>query len=460
MKRSVAALLFFSGLFRFTFSLAALPDSVIIRKTATPEIPALRYNLSQDGKLFFQATFLNQVWFRFNESNPATTVEGLGKSQTFDIGLRRTRIQLFGQVTDRTFLYFQFGQNNFNSQFNLGSNRKVAAFFHDALCDYRVSEGNQLILGGGLTIANGLSRFSQPSIGSIMTLDVPVFAQATVDQIDEFSRKLSVYARGQLGPLDYRFVLSDPFPIQSSGQPASGPLVSQATFSRLGHHKQYQGFIQYQFFEKEQVQTPYMAGTYLGKKKIFNLAAGFIHQPKAVWLKNEGVAGTDSVRYQDMNLWAVEAFYDAPVNKENGSAISAYAGYFNYDFGTRYLRYNGIMNPASGVSSSSGLIGNSGNVYGNSYPMFGTGQAFYAQAGWLLPGARIMPFASCQVARWKRLDKETMLVADAGINWFINGHKSKISLDWQNRPVFSETGGKVSTSGRRNCLTLQYQLFL
>ena len=40
---------------------------------------------------------------------------------------------------------------------------------------------------------NGLSRFSQPSIGTIVTMDVPVFAQATVDQTDEFSRKLSVY---------------------------------------------------------------------------------------------------------------------------------------------------------------------------------------------------------------------------------------------------------------------------
>ncbi len=459
MKKRVGLILLFAAI-SLVSSFGFSPDSLKASRQPVPEIPLLRHNLSEDGKLFFQATFLNQVWFRFNESNPSTTVEGQEEKQTFDIGLRRTRIQLFGQISERTFLYFQFGQNNFNSQFNLGANRKAAAFFHDALCDYRLSQGNQLIVGGGLTIANGLSRFSQPAIGSIMTMDVPVFAQATVDQTDEFSRKLSLYARGQVGPLDYRLVLSDPFPIQSNGQALTNPSASQATYSRVGHHKQYQGFFQYQFFDKEQVLTPYMTGTYLGKKKIFNLAAGFIYQPKATWLKNAAQTGADSVRFQDMKLWAAEAFYDAPLNKEKGSALSAYLGYFNYDFGSRYLRYNGIMNPASGLGSAAGQISGSGSVYGNAYPMFGTGQAVYAQLGWLLPGSRFMPYASCQYARWKRLGDVPLSVFNAGLNWYINGHKSKMSLDWQNRPVYSESSDGVKEAGRRNCLVLQYQIFL
>jgi hypothetical protein len=457
MKNLLSGLFYFILAFRLS---ASVHDNTRYTVKMPAEIPPLRYNLSADGKLFFQTTFLNQVWFRFNESNPATLREGLESENTFDIGLRRTRIQLFGQVTERTFLYFQFGQNNFNSQFNLGSNRKVAAFFHDALCDFRVSNGYQLIFGGGLTIANGLSRFAQPAISSIMTMDVPVFAQSTVDQVDEFSRKLSLYARGQLGPFDYRLVLSDPFPIQSNGQPLTNPSSSQASFSRIGHYKQYQGFFQYQFFEKEQVLTPYMTGTYLGKKKILNLAAGFIYQPNAMWLKNPGLSGADSIRFQDMKLWAAEVFYDAPLNKEKGSALSAYLGYFNYDYGTRYLRYNGIMNPGSGLASTGGSVSGSGAVFGNAYPMFGTGQAMYAQVGWLLPGSRLMPYASCQYARWKRLDDEAMAVYNLGLNYFFNGHQSKMSLDWQNRPVFSEASDGVKNSGRRNSIVLQYQIFL
>jgi len=461
MKKVVFVLSFWT-LMASTLEAKSDSDSLKARAWKPAEdIPPLRFNLNPDGKRFFQATFLNQTWLRFNESNPGTTQESVESKHTTDIGLRRTRIQLFGQLTERVFLYFQFGQNNFNAQYNLGSNRKSAAFFHDALCDYRLSSGNQLILGGGLTIANGLSRFSQPAIGSIMTLDVPVFAQATVDQTDEFSRKLSIYARGQLGKLDYRVVFSDPFPIQSNGQTLVNPSPTQANFSRVGHHHQYQGFLQYQFFDKEQVQTPYMTGTYLGKKKVFNIAAGLIYQPKAMWMKNAGVLGSDSVRFQDMLLWSAEAFYDAPLNSEKGTALSAYLGYFNYNYGSNYLRYNGIMNPASGIKSSSGKISGSGSVYGNAFPMFGTGQALYGQIGYLMPGGKIMPYASCQYAKWDRLKSQSMAVTNLGINWFINGHKAKVSVDWQNRPVYSEdASGIVGSAGRRNCIVMQYQIFL
>ena len=128
-------------------------------------------------------------------------------------------------------------------------------------------------MGGGLTIANGLSRFSQPSIGTIMTMDVPIFAQATVDQTDEFSRKLSVYARGQIGKLDYRLIISDPFPITTNGSttPVSIATSSNASFAQVGHYQQYQGFFMWNFLDKESHITPYMTGTYLGKKRVFNL---------------------------------------------------------------------------------------------------------------------------------------------------------------------------------------------
>lgn len=89
----------------------------------------LKYNLDESGSHFFQVTFLNQTWLRYNQSNAGTLLEGKKANETFDIGLRRTRIQMFGQITDKVFIYFQFGQNNFNSQFNSISNRKFAPFF-------------------------------------------------------------------------------------------------------------------------------------------------------------------------------------------------------------------------------------------------------------------------------------------------------------------------------------------
>ena len=160
------------------------PDSIL--STPKPE-EGIRYKLNGSGTRYIQITFLNQVWLCRNQNNPGTTVEGLPQDISCDIGLRRTRMQLLAQLTDRVFFNLQYGQNNFNSQYALGGNRKQAAFLHDAVCEYRIGPANQLKLGGGLTIINGLSRFSQPAIGSILSLDVPVFAQATVDQTVQFS---------------------------------------------------------------------------------------------------------------------------------------------------------------------------------------------------------------------------------------------------------------------------------
>jgi hypothetical protein len=436
------------------------------------EIEELRLKLNEDGSHYIKATILNQVWLRYNESNPGTTVLGDPTSETFDIGLRRTRLQLYGQITERVFFYLQFGQNNFNylagqNAANSG-NRKNQVFFHDALGEYRVFKGSdKLHLGGGLTITNGLSRFSQPSIGSIMSLDVPVFAQATVDQTDEFSRKLSIYARGQIGKLDYRVVLSDPFPITSNGLPQAGINPTNAAFAYDNHSKQYQAMLIWNFFDKESHATPYMTGTYLGKKKVLNLEAGFITQSNATWTgSNTNAASSASPdpnrKYYNMNLWSVALFYDAPINVEKGTAINAYVGYFGTDYGSGYLRYNGIMNPANGSN-----IASPGASFGNAFPMFGTGNVIYAQLGYLLKKdllgeghGTLMPYVTYQGASYDRLDKR-MDVIDIGTNWFIKGHTSKLTLDYQIRPTYSQqiNGDLIKDSSIKGQLVLQYQFF-
>lgn len=416
------------------------------------QLNELKLKLSEDGDKYIKATFLNQTWARYNQSNPGTTVQGEAANNTFDIGLRRTRLQLFGKITDHVFFYTQFGMNNFNAFSQNAGNRKLMPFFHDALAEYWVFiNKDYLKFGGGLTITNGLSRFSQPSIGTIMTMDVPIFAQATVDQTDEFSRKLSVYARGQLGKVDYRVVLSDPFPINTNGQTLLA-LGDNATFAQKGHHKQYQGFFMYNFWDKEQNATPYMTGTYLGKKKVLNLEAGAIYQKAATWRKS----GADTV-YDNMLLASVAMYLDAPLNKEKGSAISAYLGYFNMNYGKNYLRNNGIMNPANGLATT----GTSFNGIGNAYPMFGTGQTVYSQVGYLLPknilkerGA-LMPYLSATYSKFQRLNDPTF-VWDAGVNWLIKDHTSKLTLDYQQRPVYDLTTLKATQ--RKGALTVQYQV--
>lgn len=426
---------------------------------AKKEITELRLNLNEDGSHYVKTTFSNQVWLRFNQSNPGTTTLGDAKDQTFDIGLRRTRVQLYGQLTDHVGFYFQFGQNNFNwlagqNATNSG-NRKFQVFFHDALIEYKIKKNSDLLyLGGGLTITNGLSRFSQPSVSTIMSLDVPVFLQATVDQTDEFSRKLSVYARGQVGKLNYRLVMSDPFPVTSNGL-AQAAIGSNATFAYNHHNKQYQGFFMWNVFDKEPMTTPYMTGTYLGKRKVLNIEAGLITQKDATW-----TGDATNQEYHNMNLWSVALFYDAPINTEKGTAFNAYGGYFHTDYGPGYLRYNGIMNPANGTT----VAGAPGGSFGNAFPMFATGNVIYAQAGYLMKkdllgeNGTLMPYATIQSAKYDRLDKQ-MTVYDIGVNWLIKGHNSKISVDYQLRPTYTPVGTDlVRDSGMKTQVTLQYQI--
>lgn len=445
------------------------------KKEEKKSIEELRLKLNDDGSHFIKATFLNQVWLRYADYNAGTTVLSTPTSSGFDIGLRRTRFQLFGQLTDHVTFYFQFGQNNFNFLTGTGgtpdnpqtayTNRKNQFFIHDALAEYKIKKGSDLLyLGGGLTLTNGLSRFSQPSIGTIMSLDVPVFAQATVDQTDLFSRKLSIYARGQVGRLDYRLVMSDPFPVNTNGtvgaNPPASPTSINAAFALVGHHKQFQGFFMWNFFDKESHTTPYMTGTYLGKKKVLNLEAGFITQKDATW-GLDPANGVNTV-YYDMNLMSVALFYDAPVNKDKGTAINAYAGFFHTDYGHGYLRYNGIMNPANGTTITGAPTGS----YGTAFPMFGTGNVVYGQFGYLLKkdllgegNGTLMPYLTVQSATFDRLDKQ-MTVYDAGVNWLIKGHTSKITLDYQLRPTYTPVSGAlVRDSGMKSQVLLQYQFF-
>ena len=50
-----------------------------------------------------------------------------------------------------------------------------------------------------------------------------------------------------------------------------------------------------------------------------------------------------------------------------------------WTMGPNYLRYNGIMNPANGITN-----GPAAGSQGNAFPMFGTGNVIYTQIGYLL----------------------------------------------------------------------------
>ena len=401
--------------------------------------------LNGDGSNYVKFTFMTQAWVRNANYNPGTTINGYAKSSGTDIGIRRYRVQMYGQLTDRVFAYSQFGENNYNGL----SDRKLGFFVHDASGEYAIDK-RALSVGMGLSGWNGLTRYASSSVGSLMGIDLPLYQEVTNDVTDQFSRKLSVYAKGKLGKIDYRISVAQPMAIQKSVG-YTGALKPDATFSGKPPKMQYNAYVMYQFLDEESNMTPYANGSYLGTKKVFNIGAGMMYQKDAMWRMD---AGTTDTITQNMVHFAGDIYYDAPMGT-NGQAISLYGAYTHYNYGKNYIRTAAPLNPANGSNDLTVLNGG-----GIGFPAYGTGNVLYVQAGYkfkdnLVGKTTLMPYVSVQYADYQKLHS-AMAYYDAGLNWFLAGNVSKFTIAYQNRPVFNTAGDKTGTKG---AIVAQYQVF-
>ncbi|MDW8466463.1 MAG: hypothetical protein RML35_09910 [Chloroherpetonaceae bacterium] len=74
--------------------------------------------LSKDSTTFVRLLFWNQIWIRWMQQNPGTSVSNNPETrETFNIGIRRSRMLVHGQLTPRILLFWIIGVNNqtFNS---------------------------------------------------------------------------------------------------------------------------------------------------------------------------------------------------------------------------------------------------------------------------------------------------------------------------------------------------------
>jgi len=416
----------------------------------------LRYYLDKDDSArFITLNMTAQFWIRNNENNPYTTVNGIAESNTTDMSIRRIRFVLSGALTDRVNFYVQFGQNNLNYL----SARKAGSFFHDVTADYAVVK-KHLSLGAGLNGWNGPSRFSNTAVSSILVLDPPGYQEVTNDTYDQFVRRLGVYAKGKLGKLDYRISVGKPFVIQTTSGSGTEAINGNAAFSTLPPNLVYQGYFMYQFLDQESNFGPGTTGSYLGKKRVFNIGAGFYTQSNAMF-RHSTPAATDTIK-QDLKLFAIDVFYDAPINKEKGTALSVYSSFSNYNYGTNFIKVTGPDNPATGSSKTATSFEKSN--YGNAFPYLGTGNIGYLQTAYkfrnrlLGDQGTMQPFVDLQYSSYERL-KDPMYVFDIGVNWLIYGNNSKITLNYQNRPYFApDTGGNLVQNSRLAQWVIQYQV--
>lgn len=406
----------------------------------------LKLSLNETGTHYLKANFTAQIWTRYTYNNPGTTINGISENETFDVGLRRVRLQLMGKISDKVFMYTQLGINNYG----YNSSRKPGLFFHDVVTEYQPTQ-KLFHLGTGLTGWSGFSRYAAPSAANILGYDAPLYQQSTNDVNDQFLRKLSIYAKGKIDKFDYRFALSKPLMIDASISSVKA-INLNSDFSYNAPKLQTSGYLMYQFWDEESNVTPYMSGTYLGKKKVLTFGAGFQYQTDAMWHYADTLS--KNIIHQKLFNLGVDVFFEQPI-KNNGSVLTLYAAASKTDYGKNYIRNNGVLNPAN-INTGNTLSGG-----GNSFAMYGTGNTLFAQIGYLLPKKnntdenRIQPYADLTLAKYDRL-KSTTDIWDIGVNWLIDGQRSKVSLNYQSRPIINTTSLKQTSN--KGMMVVQFQI--
>jgi hypothetical protein len=459
--------------FVFCFLQVKAQDTVAVKKQEVPNsIKPLKVSLNNDGSNFIQFTGLVQIWARHTELNPGSLINKASATSNTDVGIRRLRFQIIGQLNDRIFFYSQIGINNFN----YNSQRKFGFFVHDAVGEYAFVP-KKFSLGMGLSSWTGPLRYSSPAVASFLGYDAPLFMQTTNDLSDQFLRKLGVYAKGKLGKLDYRINFVKPMLINSSnmvnipgGQASIGTLGTMpnniSTFSTLNPSIQYTGYFSYQFKDQEQNRTPYQTGTYLGEKNIFNIGVGYQFQKNAMWHKEVNVYNPLIIDTIKSNLiqFGLDVMYEK-VLSNNKSMFSIYLAYLFSDYGKNYIRNLGVMNTADAGQGYNGAGATYNSGGGNAFAMNGTGNSFYVQTGYkfknqlLKSYGTIMPYCATQLSSFDAFDR-MMIMYDIGINWLMMGNNSKFTLNYQNRPYFSQEAPNdvIKETTRKGMVVLQYQL--
>ncbi len=410
----------------------------------------LKVSLDDEGSKYFRLITWHQVWLRYNQNNEGSTRAGVAQDATTDVGLRRSRFLMYSQLNKRFLIVTHFGINNQNAVSGgyLGvDGKKPQLYMHDAWVDYTVIP-KYLNIGGGLHYWNGLSRMTNASTLNLMSFDAPILNWATIEATDQFARKLGLFAKGRLGKLAYQVAINDPFETNTGGTIAN----NRANYSPNNTSKVYEGYFQYEFWDAEGNLLPYRVGTYLGTKRVFNIGAGFISNADAMWYTEDN-GDTTTV---GMNLFSVDAFLDLPL--KNGGALTAYAAAYFNDFGPNNVRSIGILNPADGSTQAFGLRG-------NSFPTLGTGTSIYTQVGYMLPKKRDdliwQPYVALIYNDFEGVqdangNKVAVSVFDLGLNMYLAGHHSKLTLNYRSRPDFTN----ASDVSRKSEITLQAMVYL
>lgn len=382
-----------------------------------------------------------QFWMRYASLNPGSTFDDRPQDKVLDLSIRRYRLKFSGKANEQIRYSFELGNNDLSFHNAESSTPKLL----EAYVDYQIHES--LAFGIGKHAWTGLSRYAAPSSTQALAYDLDFVAAPYVNVYDDVLRRMGIYVRGTLAAFDYRIVVAKP---KFSQAVSGGAISDDARFSDRNPEFQLSTYVKYQFLEKEAQNSPFSPGTYLGKKDLLNLGLGMMHQPNTSWYLD----AEDSV-YHNATSLAADLFYEKSL--KNNKALTFYLAYIYHDLGRNFMRYMGANNPSTGIAPSDFVNGK-----GNNAPVLGTGRILYLQLGYLRAADtfnrnQIQPYVSLEYGRFEALH-DPVIIYNTGVNYFLEGHKSKISFGFQSRPVFKMDEHLVKDNMRKYMLVLQYQI--
>lgn len=448
--------------------LADAQDSLRTKPAALTPHTGIRFKFDEAGNRYLKMNIWTQIWFRGIENNPGTAVNTQPQDWSLDVGFRRMRVQMFGQMSPRFTLMLQMGANNQSFASGGGSGtgangagKRAPFYFHDAYGQFNIihekdpytktENRHTLSIGAGLHCWNGVSRLTNASTIHLLTADAPVFNWPTIEISDQLTRMFGVFAKGNLGKVGYRVSVNKPF-MTSSKPTVGGPAVD----NNRGNIVSYNGYFDYQFLEKDENTTSFLTGSYYGKKKVFNIGTGFLYSPNSTM--RQPVAGV--FESHAITALGVDIYYDTPVgSKEKDMSLTLYSVFYDYDFGKDYLRTTAIMNPGTIDSTYIGPKAMEG--YGSSRYLLGTGRMWYTQAAFMLPefskALRIQPYVAYT---WKDLQalNQPGHYYNAGINLLFDGNNAKISLEYNSRALYAAPSKTVFKRAGEILAVIQFWL--
>ncbi len=407
MKKRIQVYLLLFGLMAMFFAMPMQAQDI------DHSYKPLKVDLDESGNKYLRFIIWHQQWITSNNLADDNSSFQLTHS------IRRSRMLAYAQVSPKFLILTHFGLNGLtpSNMTSLGNNGDAPQLFlHDAWVEYKLLD--EVYVGGGLHYWKGLTRLANQSTLNFMTMDNtrPFVHWHSIAVTDQFARHLGLYFKGNIGKFDYRLAFNNPGRNGISANfktVAEGPELTYNGFSVADRDDNpvgnsiIEGYFRYNIWDSESTKLPYSVGTYLGKKKILALGTGFFMHPNGMYNATSG-------EHESVSHFAVDAFLDMPV--ADNDCLNLYAAIMQFNYGENYVSR-----------------------------WAGTGNVLYFQAGYLLPNTKIMPYLAVQRANYDGLE-EAVGALDIGVNYFVNGHHAKITLEYHTITADPREGG-IDTQG-------------